>query len=352
MAEELLEEFEDDDFIDEDPAQLDDANADVVDDVDDDAVDAMQEELGLPTVEDDDAPTIDVDADMATAQEDTEPGSPEGAFSMYFDSQLQGGMTKRDFSSQTKLIGSFSTLEEAQQEPFGKYTLFDGLPLAELKKFNIRVFRAGIAPVWEDPANKDGGALVFFVRMNMGLEQLGYTMEKGLRALIGGEYEDLVTGIVLHSSPKQRGVCLEVWLRKTSGMEVGFPEQMGAIYCPECSKIHFKNHGKNLSVNAIQRTIKQNEAKEDELRERLLKRKREAHDDCVNYAKERHVSSTGHEVVKIRKRELAMDVTSDRRVQHTVERAAQSTHKVVRRTGGTPSQRRTVAKRFTVQKRA
>eukprot|EP01059_Diplonema_ambulator_P012189 TRINITY_DN22416_c0_g1_i1.p1 TRINITY_DN22416_c0_g1~~TRINITY_DN22416_c0_g1_i1.p1 ORF type:complete len:198 (+),score=24.98 TRINITY_DN22416_c0_g1_i1:54-596(+) len=89
---------------------------------------------------------------------------------------------------------------------------------------NYHVFKSGIKPMWEDPANKEGGRLVILISPTKE-ESLNETWEHLLLAMIGEYIEDGVTpipeghvlGAVLGRRKKETKIA--VWTRDRTATE-------------------------------------------------------------------------------------------------------------------------------------
>lgn len=87
----------------------------------------------------------------------TEEENLESTWSIYYDSGVNKGITKEDYEKMvTKPLGSFSTISD-----FWKY--WNNIHLNNLPtNFNLRLFRNGIRPLWEDKENVNGGKWYLF----------------------------------------------------------------------------------------------------------------------------------------------------------------------------------------------
>ena len=107
-----------------------------------------------------------------------------------------------NYESNLQPIGSFGTVEE-----FWRLYSFIRRPL-DIDNANYHVFKSGIKPMWEDPANKNGGKWV----VNVGNDAaLNCFWENLLLALIGETVDphDEVCGCVL--SRRKYGDKIAVW---------------------------------------------------------------------------------------------------------------------------------------------
>jgi hypothetical protein len=71
------------------------------------------------------------------------------------------------------------------------YRIFNNTPWAGIKaKESVHFFRAGVQPLWEDPANRDGGAWVLKVRKEDGRAIRAW--EECCVLVLGGEVQSAV----------------------------------------------------------------------------------------------------------------------------------------------------------------
>jgi len=79
----------------------------------------------------------------------------EHCWLFWYDDKAKKGMAMEDYENAVKPLGEFSTIEE-----FWRYMN----TLQHVSKFpdyaNLRLFKKGIRPMWEDPANENGGRWV------------------------------------------------------------------------------------------------------------------------------------------------------------------------------------------------
>lgn len=85
----------------------------------------------------------------------TEDEKLETTWGVYYDSGVQKGISVEEYERIiTKPVGHFSTISE-----FWKY--WNNIHLDRLpSNFNLRLFRKGIRPLWEDKENVNGGKWV------------------------------------------------------------------------------------------------------------------------------------------------------------------------------------------------
>lgn len=103
-------------------------------------------------------------------------------------------------------VGTFDTVEG-----FARHMNNVRLPSGLVKGANYHLFKDGIKPLWEDPANKNGGKWVMLVR---GQQSLVDSIWSNLSmALVGQVLDpmDSVCGIVVSARPKMDRI--QVWTR-------------------------------------------------------------------------------------------------------------------------------------------
>ena len=78
----------------------------------------------------------------------------QSAWDIYYDGGFQRGMTDEEWAKSVTNIGRFNSIQL-----FWRY--WNNLPLGRLPSgANVRFFKEGIQPTWDDPANVDGGKWV------------------------------------------------------------------------------------------------------------------------------------------------------------------------------------------------
>lgn len=120
----------------------------------------------------------------------------------YDERTLRKGMTERAYESNVKRLGKFATVES-----FWRYwnNLEDASRFPE--GTNLRIFKVGIKPMWEDPINVNGGKWMIRIRK----EKTHEVWSKLVLALIGEqfEYSEGLCGMVLSVRP--RGNAINIW---------------------------------------------------------------------------------------------------------------------------------------------
>lgn len=147
------------------------------------------------------------------------------------------GQKMDDYENATKLIATFASVEEF----FVAYSrLQRPQEIEHVSDFHL--FRKGVRPVWEDPANVRGGKWI--LRLRKGLASRYW--QELLFASIGGEFEhaqDDVTGIVV--SVRASEDILSVWNSTSSDGRVNLKikETMKrCLHLPADVKLLYKSH--------------------------------------------------------------------------------------------------------------
>lgn len=125
----------------------------------------------------------------------------QSAWDIYFDSGFTKGMTDQEWAQSITTLGTFNSIQL-----FWRY--FNNLPLKKLPSdANVRFFKKGIKPTWDDPANVNGGKWVLkpkdpeAVFCDIALAVIGCALPSS----------DDVCGLIYSVRPK--GVSLSIWNR-------------------------------------------------------------------------------------------------------------------------------------------
>ena len=143
---------------------------------------------------------------MSAAADVPFPGTPASAtgFSAESQGEYEAGLTH---------IGEFSTVEE-----FCRYLNWLKPPSKLEKNSNYHLFKSGIKPMWEDPANADGGKWVLTMKNSPAL--LDRCWNWLAMALVGEELEEggnEITGAVV--SLRSKVDRIQVWTRSKDDVE-------------------------------------------------------------------------------------------------------------------------------------
>lgn len=123
-------------------------------------------------------------------------------WTFWFDEKAARGMKHVDYENSMKQVGTFSTVQD-----FWRYWNNIVDPTHFPANSNLRLFKSNIKPLWEDPANRDGGKWSFSSRQKGTSRQWMSLM----LAAIGEQFTngDDICGIVLSIRPK--GDVISVW---------------------------------------------------------------------------------------------------------------------------------------------
>ncbi|OCF40601.1 hypothetical protein I317_05611 [Kwoniella heveanensis CBS 569] len=145
------------------------------------------------------------------------------AWTLFFDSKTykpdtsamqkkEGGSALSEYEMSLLTVGKFDTVEG-----FARHLNNIRLPSLLNKNSNYHMFKNGIRPMWEDPANANGGKWVILFRNSsptMDVAWANLTM-----ALVGEilDPEDLVCGVVASNRPKIDRI--QIWTRSRDDVE-------------------------------------------------------------------------------------------------------------------------------------
>jgi hypothetical protein len=166
------------------------------------------------------------------AEEKKEKGHPlQHKWTMYFDSKSWNPSTSTSTDSPGSPLASSSTPAnswEAALKMLGVYTTVESFmsifstlrrPSQLERNSNYHLFKDGIKPMWEDPANKNGGKwLITLKGTNTALLDRSWMWL--VLALIGEELDDNddVTGAVV--STRSKGDRIALWIRNKSDVDL------------------------------------------------------------------------------------------------------------------------------------
>ncbi|WVF65353.1 hypothetical protein IAT40_000079 [Kwoniella sp. CBS 6097] len=167
-------------------------------------------------------------ASVASSSEDEKRGKKKEhplrhAWTLFFDSKTykpdtstmqkkEGGSALSEYEMSLLTVGRFDTVEG-----FARHLNNIRLPSLLNKNSNYHMFKNGIRPMWEDPANANGGKWVILFRNSsttMDVAWANLTM-----ALVGEilDPEDLVCGVVASNRPKIDRI--QIWTRSRDDVE-------------------------------------------------------------------------------------------------------------------------------------
>eukprot|EP01118_Nematostelium_gracile_P009129 TRINITY_DN305_c0_g1_i1.p1 TRINITY_DN305_c0_g1~~TRINITY_DN305_c0_g1_i1.p1 ORF type:complete len:406 (-),score=113.62 TRINITY_DN305_c0_g1_i1:26-1183(-) len=180
----------------------------------------------------------------------------------WYDDQMPHGTTADKYESAIKALGKFDNVQD-----FWRYWN----NLQKVVKFpdgtNLRLFKEGIKPMWEDPLNRDGGKWVI---NSSNKDATNKIWNKLVLALIGEQFQfsEGLCGIVL--SVRQKGDTINVWNKSGENQEeiqTTIKELKALLGC--------QNVKYQLHKTTVEKAEKKNAKREGKLRERELKRQQE-----------------------------------------------------------------------------
>lgn len=139
--------------------------------------------------------------------------------------------TNWSVQSYTQILG-FNTVEDA-------VALFESVPEVVVKNCMLFLMRSHIQPVWEDPANKDGGCFSFKVpnrNVETSWKQLCYAIMGGGITSDSSVYADVCGATI---SPKKAFCIIKIWMTNTNHMSTRVIEQVAGLSIDGCI---FKKH--------------------------------------------------------------------------------------------------------------
>ena len=137
----------------------------------------------------------------------------------------KGKLSKEDYESGIKILGSFSTIEE-----FWSYYQHMVRPEKLPGGCKFALFQDGIKPAWEDKANDDGGSFILRIKR----QYSNIIWEDLMLSYIGEQcqYNDDICGLYLNSKPTEANISIwtrkidqtkkesiEKWIRETLGFD-------------------------------------------------------------------------------------------------------------------------------------
>lgn len=149
----------------------------------------------------------EVQGEVAALRPENE-SAPGKAWNVYFDDASFLGRDPEEYMRSMALLGGFRSL--------ARFWVVHGAVMLRLgdmpPTFNVRVFRDGVRPVWEDPANMRGGRWSFRFHGAGATEGAARLHEEMLVATLEGRAPDSdgVCGVVLHVRPQRSEV--QVWV--------------------------------------------------------------------------------------------------------------------------------------------
>lgn len=143
-----------------------------------------------------------------------------------------------------KNIGTFDTVED-----FWKHYNFLRRPNDIADPVDLHLFRTGIKPMWEDPANKNGGKWV--IRLRKGLASRCW--ENLLLAVVGGMYQCTsgICGVVC--SVKYQDDLISVWTRNAQdeGNKAGVKEMIKTVLDITSGSAHLEYRAHDQAMRQV-----------------------------------------------------------------------------------------------------
>jgi translation initiation factor 4E len=186
----------------------------------------------------------------------------QNRWTLWYDEKVSKGMGRDSYASSLKKLGEFGTVQE-----FWAY--MNHIDVGELPVgSNLRMFKTGIEPTWEDPANQNGGKYVYEVPSGVAIKDVWtYT----LLALVGETFEnnDSLCGAVLSLRPRNLST-VNIWNNSFLDPEdIALGEQaiQRLIVAkladnkrqPVTLQLHYQPHQKSLDWNHLWTTSKSKE---------------------------------------------------------------------------------------------
>eukprot|EP01139_Manchomonas_bermudensis_P009909 Amastigsp_a339675_213.p1 type:complete len:194 gc:universal Amastigsp_a339675_213:683-102(-) len=149
------------------------------------------------------------------------------------------------YEDQIEAIGDFDNLRD-----FWSVYSFVMRPNDATTAVDLQLFRSSVRPMWEHPANRDGGRLL--LRLRKGLASRYW--EDTIFAFIGEAFSAHahITGIVMSCKPSDD--ALSIWTDDANDKDsiASIKEDLVALLkLPPRTRIDYRKHG--VSVNKVQR---------------------------------------------------------------------------------------------------
>eukprot|EP01103_Thecamoeba_quadrilineata_P020784 TRINITY_DN911_c0_g1_i1.p1 TRINITY_DN911_c0_g1~~TRINITY_DN911_c0_g1_i1.p1 ORF type:complete len:563 (-),score=107.22 TRINITY_DN911_c0_g1_i1:50-1738(-) len=165
----------------------------------------------------------------------------QSAWTLWFDEGFPKGITTTDYLDHLVNIGSFSTVQD-----FWRY--WNNIKITQLPEFsNLRLFKAGIKPTWEDPANVNGGKWVFHYSKDVAEKMWIHIV----LALIGEkfDYGEDMCGTVYSVRPKKN--TLNLWVSNSDLVHVESTNKTlrYLLNLQESDPVSYQPHSGSLAVN-------------------------------------------------------------------------------------------------------
>lgn len=166
------------------------------------------------------------------------------AWTFWYDEQPQKGMTHAEYESTVVRIGTFDTIQA-----FWRYYNNIVDPAVFPAYSNLRMFKANIKPLWEDPANSNGGKWTISVPKG----QTGKCWIRVILFVIASQltHIDDVCGIVLSVRPQKD--TIQIWNRSScdESIVLSITQQLSDLLqsCDLCPTAPYVSHGAKRAKN-------------------------------------------------------------------------------------------------------
>ncbi|KAF2077506.1 hypothetical protein CYY_001205 [Polysphondylium violaceum] len=191
---------------------------DQLDDDEDQLEEEEEEDFSPPQSQDEEEEQEEQEQEPTTKQECTqeksdkeEPAYLEHEWVFYYDDSVPKGQTCDDYQSHIKNLGSFNSIQ-------GFWGYWNNIvdPCLFPDGGNLRLFKKGIAPAWEDPANSSGGKWTFSCYKDQS-QQIAL---KTILSLIGEQLDHSIDicGFVL--SVRSTRHIISVWNKSGDNQEI------------------------------------------------------------------------------------------------------------------------------------
>eukprot|EP00297_Palpitomonas_bilix_P017188 CAMPEP_0113870280 /NCGR_PEP_ID=MMETSP0780_2-20120614/2000_1 /TAXON_ID=652834 /ORGANISM="Palpitomonas bilix" /LENGTH=183 /DNA_ID=CAMNT_0000855543 /DNA_START=257 /DNA_END=808 /DNA_ORIENTATION=+ /assembly_acc=CAM_ASM_000599 len=161
-------------------------------------------------------------------------------YTLWFMRRTPGGKVEEKYENNIKMIATFSTVE-------GFWRYYNNLmrPADLPSTSDYHMFREGIKPIWEDPANAKGGK--WMIRLKKGLASKYW--EDLMIAMCGEQFEhaEHVCGAVV--SVRYHEDIVSLWTKDCTAKEINdsiSDDLRKALDLPASAVLEFKAHDASL----------------------------------------------------------------------------------------------------------
>jgi len=192
--------------------------------------------------------------DAGSMDHASEPITLASEWAFWHDSQRKKGLKREAFEAEIKQGTPFSTISEFW---IRWNDIQDSMSLPLRNNVNVNVFKRGIKPLWEDPANRRGGKFQVSLAKNIDAAELNEAWLYVVISVLLGEMgvQEEINGMVL--STRNWGNTLSIWTRSTEAPELEIiAQKLSQIFDQE---VKFQRHKNSLKKN---RVLRANQRKE------------------------------------------------------------------------------------------